>query len=302
MKLSHLGLLGLPAIAALLALAPAPASATGAGTANIVDTAVAAGRFNTLVAALDAAGLATTLQGPGPFTVFAPTDRAFRNLPAGTVEALLLPENAELLTSILLYHVAGAELDSTAVLGSTYVQTLNGQRAAVSLEGGVARVGGAAIRFTDIQCSNGIIHVLDAVMMPETRNIMDVAAFAGSFRVLVQLTKDAGLFNTLSGPGDFTVFAPTDAAFFALGQTVIDSLRDPANLATLQDILLYHVTPGRTYADQVVNLSTIPMLNGDLLDVSVTPGGVFVDGAKIILTDIQAANGVIHVIDAVLLP
>ena len=134
---------------------------------DIVETAVAAGTFETLVAAVQAAGLVETLQGDGPFTVFAPTDAAFEALPAGTVESLLLPENRDQLISILTYHVVAGELRAEDVLASATLTTLQGQQLQVSLDGGTPRVNDSAITATDILASNGVIHVIDSVLLPE---------------------------------------------------------------------------------------------------------------------------------------
>lgn len=135
-------------------------------TADIVDTAVAAGQFKTLAAALQAAGLIDTLKGKGPFTVFAPTDAAFAKLPAGTVESLLLPENKGQLTSILTYHVVPGAVKSKALAGKTLeVKTVQGTTVAVDGTSGV-KVDGATVTTADIAASNGIIHVIDTVIMP----------------------------------------------------------------------------------------------------------------------------------------
>ena len=134
---------------------------------DIVDTAVAAGSFETLVAAVQAAGLVETLKGPGPFTVFAPTDEAFAALPAGTVESLLLPENLDQLTAILTYHVVADELLAADVLGMTMIETVQGQSLDVSLVDGAPFVDAAEIVGTDILTSNGVIHVIDSVLLPE---------------------------------------------------------------------------------------------------------------------------------------
>ena len=142
------------------------ACGAGGGGADIVDTAVAAGSFTTLVAAVQAAGLADTLKGPGPFTVFAPTDDAFAALPAGTVESLLLPENKDQLTSILTYHVAPGSYPASALLGNTgVVPTVNGASLTVDGTDGVT-VGGANVTTPDVIASNGVIHVIDAVLLP----------------------------------------------------------------------------------------------------------------------------------------
>ena len=139
-----------------------------ASKANIVETAVAAGDFKTLAAALEAAGLVDALKGTGPFTVFAPTDEAFAKLPAGTVESLLKPENKEKLKAILLYHVVAGNVTAKHVmkLNGQTVKTLEGSSIKVSTMHGV-RVDGASVTKTDIQASNGVIHVIDTVLMPK---------------------------------------------------------------------------------------------------------------------------------------
>lgn len=141
-------------------------SGSETASADIVDTAVGAGSFTTLVAAVQAAGLEETLRGTGPFTVFAPTDAAFAALPAGTVESLLLPENRDQLRSILTYHVVSGRVMASDAAGLTAAPTVQGSSAPIAhVEGGLT-IGGARIVTTDIACSNGVIHVIDAVMMP----------------------------------------------------------------------------------------------------------------------------------------
>jgi uncharacterized surface protein with fasciclin (FAS1) repeats len=132
---------------------------------DIVDTAVAAGTFNTLAAALTAAGLVETLKGEGPFTVFAPTDEAFAKLPAGTVDTLLLPENKDQLVAILTYHVVPGAVMSTDLTEGMKAATVQGGEVTITLDGG-AKVNGAAVTTADIAASNGVIHVIDTVLMP----------------------------------------------------------------------------------------------------------------------------------------
>jgi uncharacterized surface protein with fasciclin (FAS1) repeats len=134
---------------------------------DIVDTAIAAGNFNTLVAAVQAAGLEDTLRGPGPFTVFAPTDAAFANLPAGTVDALLLPENQAQLQNILLYHVVSGEFKASDVVQRTSLTTVQGQNITITVNNGSVMIDNANVTTTDIACSNGVIHVIDAVILPQ---------------------------------------------------------------------------------------------------------------------------------------
>lgn len=135
-------------------------------SSDIVDTAVAADGFNTLVAAVKAAGLVETLKGEGPFTVFAPTDAAFEALPEGTLDDLLKPENKEKLTSILTYHVVSGKVMAADVVNLTSAKTVQGGEVSVSVEGETVKIGGATVSATDIECSNGVIHVIDAVLLP----------------------------------------------------------------------------------------------------------------------------------------
>jgi uncharacterized surface protein with fasciclin (FAS1) repeats len=136
-------------------------------TKDIVDTAVAAGSFGTLAAALTAAGLVETLKGEGPFTVFAPTDAAFAKLPAGTVENLLKPENKDQLTKILTYHVVAGSVKAADVVKLTEAKTVQGQSVKITVKDGKVSVDGATVTATDIAASNGVIHVIDSVMMPK---------------------------------------------------------------------------------------------------------------------------------------
>ena len=168
------------------AMTTAPAAETTAAAAettaaaaegDIVAVATEAGSFTTLAAALGAAGLVETLQGEGPFTVFAPTDEAFAALPAGLVDALLLPENVEILKDILLYHViAGSEVTSDMVAAGD-VEMANGDMATITVEGGTVTIAGATVTAVDVQASNGVIHVIDAVMVPAD---VDVTALLGA--------------------------------------------------------------------------------------------------------------------------
>jgi uncharacterized surface protein with fasciclin (FAS1) repeats len=133
---------------------------------DIVDTAVAAGQFNTLAKALQAAGLVDTLKGKGPFTVFSPTDEAFAKLPAGTIDELLKPENKEKLVSILTYHVVSGAVSSKKVATMKSAKTVNGKDVSISAEGGSVKINDAKVIKADIKASNGVIHVIDSVLMP----------------------------------------------------------------------------------------------------------------------------------------
>ncbi|MEJ2205830.1 MAG: fasciclin domain-containing protein [Gemmatimonadota bacterium] len=264
---------------------------------NIVETAQEAGSFTTLITALDATGLTSALEGPGPFTVFAPTDDAFAALPAGTLEALLADPDA--LAAILLYHVAEGDLRAGDVVGSTFIPTLNGQAVTVGEDGGPT-IDGAAILTADILASNGVIHVIDQVILPSDENIVEIALGNESFSTLVTALTAADLVGALQGDGPFTVFAPTDEAFAAVPADMLAALL--ADVDALTQVLTYHVVPGRVLSSDVVAINSAETLNGASVSITVDGGAVRVDDANIIATDIQGTNGVIHVIDQVILP
>jgi uncharacterized surface protein with fasciclin (FAS1) repeats len=150
----------------LMTMACAAFAADHGSKKDIVDTAISAGSFNTLVAAVKAAGLVDTLKGDGPFTVFAPTDEAFAKLPAGTVDSLLKPENRDKLRAILTYHVAPGKVTAAQVTKLQSVKTVNGRDVKIKTSGGGVMVGEASVVKTDIATSNGVIHVIDSVLLP----------------------------------------------------------------------------------------------------------------------------------------
>lgn len=281
----------------LLVLLAAPLRAQEAcgGSKNIVQTAVAAGQFKTLVKAVEAAGLADTLSGNGPFTVFAPTDEAFAKLPQGALESLL--KNPEALKSVLLYHVIPGKVMAADVVKLSTAKTALGQSVQIDTSKGV-RLENATVVKTDITASNGVIHVIDTVIMPK-RDIIEAARAAGSFTTLLTAIEAAGLTDTLRGDGPFTVFAPTNDAFAKLPKETLDALlKDKARLTS---ILTYHVVPGKVLAADVVKLTEAKTVQGQSVRISAADG-VTVDKAKVLKTDVPATNGVIHVIDTVIIP
>ena len=275
---------------------------------DIVDVASSAGDFGTLLAAAKAAGLVDTLRGEGPLTVFAPTDEAFAKLPDGTVESLLRPENKDALVAILAYHVVPGRLESGDVLKQKTLATVNGQRADIAMKKGKPMIDGATIIATDVEATNGVVHVIDAVILPESKNVLEIAKGADSFYTLAAAIEAAGLVDVLKGKGPFTILAPTDEAFAKLPAGTLETLLKPENKDTLRNILMYHVVPGRVYADQVVKLKSAPTAAGVSAPIEVKKGEgkkgtvVRIDGATVVKTDIEASNGVIHVIDSVILP
>ena len=267
---------------------------------TIVQIAADAGQFHTLVAAVKAAGLAETLSGKGPFTVFAPTDEAFAKLGKDAVANLLKPENKAKLTSILTYHVVAGEVPAAKVVGLKSAKTVQGCEVAITVADGKVKVDGANVVKTDIMGSNGVIHVLDSVLMPPS--IVDVAKKAGSFGTLLQAAVAAGLADTLAQGGPFTVFAPTDEAFAKLGKDTIATLLKPENKAKLVGILKHHVVAGTVLSTEAVKLTEATTIGGTKLALKVDGKTLTVGGAKVTAADVLAGNGVIHVIDTVIVP
>ena len=264
---------------------------------NIVEVAEQAGSFQTLLAAAEAAGLAETLASE-ELTVFAPTDEAFAALPDGVVEYLL--DNPELLAEVLTYHVVAGRVTAAQVAGVSSVETLNGQSVAVATEGSTVRIGTATVVQADIEASNGIIHVIDDVLTPLV-DLVTTARLNGNFTTLLAALEAAGLDEVLRGmEGEYTIFAPTDAAFAEIPQDDLDALL--ADSDALTAVLLYHAASGTIPASEVVTRSSIETLQGGSLSVSVNGDVVTVGSATVVATDVAASNGVIHVIDGVLIP
>jgi transforming growth factor-beta-induced protein len=283
---------------------PAPTATPEPAPQDIVDIAAGDGRFTTLVAAVQAAGLVDTLKGDGPFTVFAPTDDAFAKLPAGTIDELLKPENKQALTDILLYHVVSGKVMASDVVKLNSATTVLGKDVTIKVDMGNVYINEAKVIITDIEAANGVIHVIDTVILPpaDKADIIDTAVADGRFTTLAAALTAAGLVDTLKGEGPFTVFAPTDDAFAKLPAGTVEELLKPENKQSLTDILLYHVVSGKVMAADVVGLTNAETVLGKNIKIIVKDGKVFINNAEVIITDIETSNGVIHVIDTVLLP
>ncbi|UCG85690.1 MAG: fasciclin domain-containing protein [Gemmatimonadota bacterium] len=262
---------------------------------DIVSVAQSAGSFSTLLTALDAAGLTSTLSGGGPFTVFAPTDEAFDALPSGVLDGLLADTDA--LTEVLLYHVVQGELTASDLDGVSSVTTLQGQQIAVTA--GSVILNGVTVSQADIMADNGVIHVIGEVLLPPSLDVPSTAAGNSDFSILATALSATGLDNVLAGEGPFTIFAPTDAAFDALPAARLDALL--ADPGALTEVLLYHAVAGRVYSGDLEGVVSTETLVGFplLFDLS---DGAKVNDANILATNVLATNGVIHVIDKVLLP
>lgn len=277
--------------------APAPKTVT--------EVVVGSENHNTLEAALVAANLVETLNGEGPFTVFAPTDAAFAALPAGALDALLADPTGDL-TKILTFHVVPGKALAADLKDGQVLTTVNGAELTVSIVEGSVMINGVKVSTADIAAGNGVVHVLDGILLPPAppapaTTVVDVVVNSDNHNTLEAAVLAAGLAETLSGTGPFTVFAPTDAAFAALPAGTVETLlKDPAG--DLTKILLYHAVGAKALSSDLTNGQTIATINGANVTVTINESGVFINGAKVSVADIEASNGVVHVIDAVLLP
>ena len=324
-KLGTAIVIGAAALAVTASISAAsPAKTTAMGQKNIVQTAVAAGKFKTLVALVKKAGLAGTLSAPGKLTVFAPTDQAFANLKKSN-PALYnkVATNKKLLQSVLTYHVVGKRIPAAAAIAAAKkglkVKTVQGESIALSFKGGKIVLNGTArVVIPDVKASNGVIHAIGAVLVPPsltqppvptpTQSIVQIASGNPDFSTLVSLVQKAGLVEAISAPGPFTVFAPTNEAFAKLAKaapaTYAAVIADPTLLAK---VLTYHVVAGDIKSAQAIAVAqqtgTVKALEGEPISLSLKDGKLILNGSATVVTaDILATNGVIHVIDTVIVP
>ena len=286
-------------IVTLLTASALPLNATADASQDIPTNAAATGMHDSLVAALTHANLVAVLQGPGPYTVFAPTDQAF--IDAGIdLNDFDTPEENETLSKILLHHVVAGEVAAGDIKDGMMTTTANGDKLKFAIDGsGGVSVGAAAVTLADVQASNGIIHVIDTVLMPPV-DIPATAQSTGIHGSLVAAVIQADLLSTLQGPGPFTVFAPTDQAFTDAGID-LGLLDTPEGKQTLSDILLYHVVGAEVPAANVTECMSATAANDHPLSFTVG-AGVMVNDANVTMADVITSNGLIHVIDKVLMP
>jgi uncharacterized surface protein with fasciclin (FAS1) repeats len=291
------------AIAVLLSLTLLPGAAprTAQARDTIVDIAASDGRFTILVAALQATGLDEVLATGGPFTVFAPTDAAFSNvlrlLGIGASDLLGNPELAD----ILLYHVVSGAVTSDIAAGLTSATTVEGSNLRIGQGGplGIQLNGASNVIIADIIASNGVIHVIDNVLWPPT-NILGLAR-QNELSIFLEALEAADLTSALLGAGPYTVLVPTNTAFAnLLGALGLTKEQLFAETELLTSVLLYHVIAGAVTSDTVVTLSSARTLNGASIAIN---GTTFNDGqARVVRADLIGRNGVLHIIDGVLLP
>ena len=273
---------------------------------NIVDIALGDENFSMLVAAVTKAGLAETLSGDGNFTVFAPTNDAFMTL-FNDLGITLDDLTEEQVRNIVLYHAVGAGVFS-GDLANGYVTTLNtnspsgdGLSMLVNIDNGVTLNGDVTVTMADIEADNGVVHVINKVLLPP--NVVDAAIANPGFTSLVSAVGRADLVSALSADGPFTVFAPSNEAFAELLTILNVNSVEEIDMTVLTNTLLYHVLNGNVRSDQLSNTNIETLYANDQISINIDNGEVTLNGnVKVILTDVQTTNGVIHVIDKVLLP
>jgi uncharacterized surface protein with fasciclin (FAS1) repeats len=282
---------------------------------DIVQTAAGVASLSTLVTAVKAANLVATLSMPnGPYTVFAPTNAAFAKLPAAELQ-FLLAHPAEL-ANVLLYHVLDHRVYADQIQNFEVAKTEQGQDVVFIADSGSILINGiSTIIATNVGCTNGVVHLIDTVILPKNTslaastwsasnpdlpNIVQLAESVPSLSTLVTAVVAGGLVNTLSGAGPFTVFAPTNDAFNALPTGVLSYLLN--NTKALDTVLTYHVVSGAVYSNQIQNNGQIPTFEGQNVTSTLTGGSVYINDAQVISANNQASNGVVHIIDGVLLP
>lgn len=308
-NLSIFKMMSIAAIAAILSLSfsgckddePAPP----APDRNIVQLAQSIPVLSTLVTAINTAGLANTLSGPGPFTVFAPTNQAFDNLPDGVLDALLA--NPAALAEILQYHVVSGKILSSQLSSGSVPTLLTGESLTISVSGGSVTINGSSsVTAADNEATNGVVHVINEVLIPDgweppAPSIVAIAQATPELSTLVAaLSRFPDLVNTLDSDGTFTVFAPTNDGFTALlaaiGQTQLSDVPD----GVLRDILEYHViATGVIKSTDLSDGQTATTVSGEDVTVSIN-GGVFISGSQVTLPDVEASNGVVHVMEDVM--
>ena len=280
-------------------LPPAPEATT------VVDIIVNSEDHTLLEAAVGAAGLVDALSAEGPFTVFAPTDAAIGALAEAlmvTAEELLALPN---LGEILQYHVVAGAAMSTDLTDGQEIATLLGPNVTVTINENGVFINDAMVTAADIVADNGVVHVIDAVLLPpapEATTVVDIIVNSEDHTLLEAAVGAAGLVDALSAEGPFTVFAPTDAAVTALVEALEITAEDLLALPNLGDILQYHVVAGAALSTDLTDGQEIATLLGPNVTVTINENGVFINDAMVTVADIEADNGVVHVIDAVLLP
>jgi len=286
----------------LMAVTPAPAP--GPKGQNIVQLAQSVPDLSTLVTALTAGGLTNTLSGTGPFTVFAPTNEAFAKIETKALNALL--KNKAQLDQVLEYHVLAANLSMTELMSTKVVKTIEGENVGVSDSRGI-KVNNAQVVKSNVEASNGQVHIIDTVLMPPSlpplpikADIVQVAQRTPDLSTLVAALTAGKLVGTLEGNGPFTVFAPTNEAFAKIPKDTLTKLL--ADQKLLDQLLEYHVLSGDFSMRDLESTKLVSTLEKEEVIVRSMSGTIMVNNANVVTADVEATNGVVHVVDKVLVP
>ncbi|TVR87781.1 MAG: fasciclin domain-containing protein, partial [Saprospirales bacterium] len=257
---------------------------------------------NTLEQVLTLSGLDGVLETADSLTVFAPTDDAFNAVDSAALAEIV--GNPALLDEVLLYHVLGFEALSTDLADGMEVTTLQGQDVTITINADGVFINDAQVTMADIPADNGVVHVIDAVLLPaedETTTVFDIIDGSDDHLTLTAVLELTGLDEVLSNPDDtFTVFAPTDDAFDAVDSTALAEILGNPDL--LEAVLLYHVLGFEALSTDLADGMEVTTLQGQDVTITINADGVFINDAQVTMADIPADNGVVHVIDAVLLP
>ena len=268
------------------------------GERNIAELTANTAQLSTLNSALVAADLSVALEASGPYTVFAPVNDAFTALPDGVAEGLLDESNRTTLQQLLRYHVVPGSYTAAQLTDGQELVTLTGETLTVRIDGSTVTVDGVEVTTPDVQASNGIVHLVDGVLT-QGLDLVEIASLTADLSTLVGAVQTAGLGTALGGE-NLTIFAPSNAAFAALGDAV------PTDPSVLAQVLQLHVVGSRTPSASLSDGQTITSLLGPNLTVGIDGSTVTITGptntVTVTTTDINASNGVIHVIDGVLLP
>jgi len=275
---------------------------------DIVELARATPVLSTLVTAIETAGLSSTLKGPGPYTVFAPTNAAFDKLDEGVLDDLLA--NPDILAQILQYHVVSGKVMSTDVTTGSVPTLLTGSSLDIEVNGSSITINDlASVIGADVEATNGVVHLIDEVLIPASielpkDNIVEIAQATPSLSTLVEaLTKFPDLVTALSTDGTYTVFAPNNDAFAALltaiGQTSLDDVPE----SVLRVILEYHViSTAALLSTDLSDGQTADALSGEEISITINNDGVFISDAKVLTPDVEASNGIVHIMEDVMVP
>ena len=291
---------------------------------SLLDILEADGRFNTYLGALERTGLDQMLKYNGDFTVFAPTDTAFAQLPPATRNTMFADTNT--LKQAMLHHMLLSKWQTNVIGGWDVAHSLLGKQIEVRVQsGGVLILDEARVINGDVVADNGVLHVVNGVLIPPTGaynsnlhqsqgsasgssaestinnatgTLYEILITDTRFSTLVSAVKDAGLTQMLDKNGPFTLFAPTNAAFEALPAGMVDALL--ADQTAVRQLILFHMAQGRHDAERVESLQALRMALGKSAEIELRNGNLFIDGARITIEDIEAENGIIHVINAVM--